>query len=517
MRRTLRALCVSGSSLSTTALSLALIATSTLTPAAFAQTTKVDPYYVVVSQESPMRADAGNVYYAVRLMKVGEVLRVDAENKGWLRVEYLPGTKAFVPAADGELSADASSLKLKTSSQLLAVDAGGIRPWWPLLEAPMPAGTTFSGVEVVKSADTTIEGYRVPAPPKARGWVAAGSVKRATPAEAQTYTGATAPPAAPAQTPSNPVAASKSDVAPAPQPPVITNPAKPGETTTTTATSPDGTTTTITTKTDAVPPGFEVVDNTGRSTLKQTESSSSSSTTTRVPAQPATSPTTPTDTAGVPITKRVTDVASLRSLYDRGMHAPTMNELNEVISEFDKSLAVFTTADPTLLNELTKRLDALRLKRDVMSAREASQALTRTIDERTRSLTLALSEVNRQAVYTIVGTMLPSTVYDGARGMPLLFRIDSPDTFSTRTVGYVVARSGIELSGKTGRVVGVIGDSKMDPALSVTIVDPTRIDVLNFIEGKYVIESSQTIERSSSTTEFRTSPPAPADPGDDSQ
>lgn len=512
MRQPFRALCVRWLSLSAIPAAAALA----ILPAhiTLAQATKVEPYYVVVTQDTPMRADAGNVYYGVRRLKPGDVLRIDGENKGWLRAEYLPGIMAFIPVAEAELSADQSSLKLKTSSQLLAVDMNGVRPWWPLLEAPLAAGTSFSGVEVVKAADGALEGYRVPAPAKARGWVAQGSIRRATAAEAQGYTGATPPPAAPAATPvptSSMVSPTKGGPATAPAAPSVAQPAGPGETTTTKTTSPDGTTTTTTTTTEPVPPGFEMVNNTGRTTLKQTTSSTSQTTTTPAAPGAASAPTEPKDAAGVPLTKRITDVAQLRSLYDRGMRAGAMNELNEIIGEFDKSLASLATADPHLLTELTKRLDALRLKRDVMSARESSQALTRTIDERTRSLSLALAEVNKQAVYTIVGTMLPSTVYDGSRGMPLLYRIDSPDVFSTRTVGYVVARDGIDLSGKTGRVVGVIGDSKMDPALSVTIVDPTRIDVLNFVEGKYVIESSQTIQQqnTTTTTEFRTAPAVP--------
>lgn len=548
MPRLISALCAS---LPLTLLSASLPALMPASQAA-AQVTKVTPYFVVASKDAPLRADAGNVYYAVRSIKPGEVLRVDAESKGWLRVEYLPGTPAFVPAAEGELSADAQTLKLKTSSQLLAVDASGVRPWWPLLESPLPAGTSFSQPKVIKAADGTVEGYHVPAPAKARGWIAQAATQKATDTQAASYTGPSGPPAAapqpaaPATTSTPPAptttpATADSSSSPTTMHPVarpqVTNPAKPGETTTTKTTNPDGGTTTTTTTTQPTPPGFELVNESGRTTTKETTRSTSSSTTTPV-APTSTAPAVVKDQTGVPITQRVSDIGTLRSIYDRGMRAGSIAELDEVIKEFDKSLVAMPNPDAKLLNELQKRLEALRLRRDLLAARESSQSLTRTIDERTRSLTMALADVQKQAVYTIVGTMLPSTVYDGSRGMPLLYRIDAPDTFSTRTVGYVVPRSGLELSGKTGRVVGVIGDSKLDPALSVTIVSPTRIDVLNFVEGRYVIESSQTVQSSTTTTTTTTNtttgpgapagtpPPAstpapapgtptPADPGDD--
>lgn len=501
MRRILRALCVqAGMAVGASAALLAVAA-----PTAFAQVTKVEPYYIVVEKDAPVRADAGNVYYSVRNLKAGDVLRVDGENKGWLRVEYLAGMPAYVPAAEGELSADAKTLKLKTSSQLLAVDSGGIRPWWPLLEAPLGAGTSFDNPQPIKSADGTVEGYHVPAPSKARGWIAQSACRRATPAEAQKYTGPSGPPASPTSSATTPAATppaaptTSTTTTTTPVPPAVIAPAKPGETVTTKSTSPDGTTTTTTTTTEPTPPGFEHVDKTGQTTLKQTTTSSSTTTTTSTPA-PVAQPAVALDTTGVPITKRISDIRTLQAIYDRGRDASSIAELNEIIREFEQSLAALSTADPKLLSELNKRAEALRLRRDLLDAKERSIAMTRTIDERTRTITLALADVQKQAVYTIVGTMLPSTVYDGSRGMPLLYRIDAPDTFSTRTVGYVVPRDGLNLVGKTGRVVGVIGDSKLDPALSVTIVNPSRIDVLNFVESRYVVESSETISSSTTTT-----------------
>lgn len=489
---------------------------------AAADVAPVAPRYVVVSADgAAMKCHDGSFYYDVRPLKKGEVLRVDGESKGWLRVEYLPGTPAYVPAAEGELTADGKTLKLKRATSLLAVNANGQPPWWNLLEANIPAGTTFSGVEVVKSADNTIVGFHVPAPAKARGYVARAAVEDATDAQARTYTGATPPPA-PAVAPAVTTAATTPPVTPAVttpsttastatpttpvQPPVVQNPAKPGETTTTTVemSNPPGTTTTKTTstQTEPVPAGFEAVDGTGRTTSTRTITQTS----TPVPVG-----STPPAAPAVPLTRRIDDINTLRSVYERGMTGDTA-ELGTTISEFQRSLGALTNADPRLVAELQKRLEALRLRQDIVNAKNASMTLTATIEERTRRMGLALAEVSKQAVYTIVGTMVPSTVYDGTRGLPLMYRIESPDTYSTRTVGYVVPRKGLDFITKTGRLVGIIGDSKIDPALAVTIVSPSRIDVLNYVEGKIIIESTESLQSSTSTTvEIHEPAPAPTD------
>ncbi len=497
-----------------------LTAPALVAPAA-AQVSDVQPYFVVVTGDNLMRADAGSIYYAVRRLKAGEVLRVDGETRGWLRVEYLPGTQAYVPAAEADAAGGA--VKLKSASKLMAVDAvNGVRPWWPLLSAPLPAGTAFASAEPVKTSDGAIDGYLVPAPARARGFVAQSAVRRATTAEAATYTGATAPAGAPAATgagastpaprPTVTIDPARGTPADAPKPPEVATPAPAGGTSTTTTsttpdpTSPTGTRTTSTTQTTTPPPGFEVVEGTGRTTVTRetsTEPVPGATTPAATPATPA-EPAVARDASGVPITQRVSDINTLRSIFDRGMRGESPADVEEAIREFQASLAALSSADANLVNELNKRLEALRLRRDLFSARATASALTTQIDERRRSMTTALAEVQQQAVYTIVGTMLPSNVYDGSRGLPLMYRVDAPDTYSTRTVAYVVPRDGIDLITKTGKVVGIIGESKLDPALGVTIVSPSRVDVLNFVEGRYRIESSESVERSTTTTETRT-------------
>src|SRR5205085_1760586 len=106
--------------------------------------------------------------------KQGEMVRVNGEGPGWVRAEYLPGMKAYVSASDVEAAKDAKTVKLTKPSQLMAFDASANpkAPWWPLdIEKPLPTGTVLDVISVQKAADEVVQGYIVPAPGKARGYI----------------------------------------------------------------------------------------------------------------------------------------------------------------------------------------------------------------------------------------------------------------------------------------------------------------------------------------------------------
>jgi len=156
-------------------------------------------------------------------------------------------------------------------------------------------------------------------------------------------------------------------------------------------------------------------------------------------------------------------------------------EIQTVIAEFNRKISSLgsTPDDQRMREGLEQRLRALTLRTELLETfkqvKDATEA-TAADDSRLRDL---VAEAERQSVYTVVGRIVPSTVYDGKRGMPLMYRIETVDTASTRTVGYVVPRQGVELLTKLGKVVGVVGDSRYDEALRMNLVSPRRVDVLN--------------------------------------
>jgi len=79
----------------------------------------------------------------------------------------------------------------------------------------------------------------------------------------------------------------------------------------------------------------------------------------------------------------------------------------------------------------------------------------------------------------MVGRLAPSAVYNGDR-LPLMYRVQSVDPLTgPRTIGYVRPQEGQRLDGSLGQIVGIIGSTTDDDALSLRIIRPERVDVLD--------------------------------------
>ncbi len=437
---------------STIPLSAGLAVLAPLATAAAQQVKAVEPYFVTVTKDNvPMKCADGGIFYAVSILKQGQVLRVDGEGPGWLRTEYLPGIKAYIKAADATADASGKTLKLSRPSRLMAANVQGSRPWQFLLDSDLPAGTSFTVLETLKGTDGTVEGYLVPAPAQARGYVKSDQVKRATPEEAAAYT----KPASGAATPP----------APRPQPVKPTTPATGGDPVPAPTTPPPATPTTPPSAIPATPEGEPAVP-------------ADPNATTPVPP-PVAPPTPPVD---APRLKVIKDIDTLRTLFNNVMQkAGSEAEINTVIAEFDRTTNTLggTPEDRRIHEALTSRREALTLRLEVFEASKKLRDRATAISERELKLREYVDNVEKQSIYTIVGRIVPSTVYDGKRGMPLMFRVESADSSSTRTLGYVVPREGLDLLTVSGKVVGIVGESRIDESLRLNIVAARRVTVLN--------------------------------------
>ncbi len=401
-------------------------------------------YVVITKDNAAMRCADGGHFYAVRMLKQGETVRVDGEGSGWLRVGYPAGTRAYVGQQEGTFDAAAKTLKLTRGTKMMAANEGGAAPWWPLLESDVGAGTTFNDAEPVKAADGTVQGYLVAAPAQSRGFVRAEMTRAASADEAAKAGG--------------PVVAKPVDAI------KTAESVKPAE-----ATKP----------TDGTTPAAEIVE------IKPTEAMPGPTTTTMTSGRTTSVPARPNPE----LTRRVDDINLLRDLFDRAMQrSETEAEVQTVISEFNRAIDALPTSgeDGRVRVALEQRRDALVLRQEIIQTRRKLNAPD-MLDDRMRQIRVAIEQANRQAIYSIVGRMLPSTVYDGKRGMAMMYRIESADISSTRTIGYVVPRDGMDLLPKLGKIVGIIGETKIDPALQLNIVAPIRVDELQVIGGKFEV------------------------------
>lgn len=77
--------------------------------------------------------------------------------------------------------------------------------------------------------------------------------------------------------------------------------------------------------------------------------------------------------------------------------------------------------------------------------------------------------------YDAVGQLLASGIYDGDNG-PRLFRLVEPSTY--RTLGYVQPGNAFDPQQVLGKIVGIVGNSKFDPALKLRVIEVKHLDLL---------------------------------------
>ncbi len=428
---------------------------------ATAQVDPVEPYFVTVSRDGvPLKCRDGSPYYAVKNLSSGQVLKVDGQSEGWVRVEYPPGLLAFARPEEVAPADSGKVVKLTKPSRLMAANvAGGERgSWWYLLDADLPAGTSFVVAQTLKNPDGKEYGYLVPAPKQARGYVKREFVRKATTEEIDAYNrSATGSPggepakpkteAAPTKPAESKPAVPAKPVAGAPQP----TPAKPVDKP---VTPP------------APPPSQPPAPVTPTATVPQP-----------VPGTPTVAPPPPTGTG---TNRPIAKLDVLSALYDEASSKPVEQaELDTVIAEFQRTIDSLgkTPDDERLSKQLAPRLKVLKMRAELQASMKKNSEVTTSLRRQSDEVAAQVAALNKLRQYDTVGKLVGSTVYDGKR-LPLMYRIVSAEPTSARTLAYIAPRSAEGLSDKIGRVVGVAGDSHFDPSLRVNIITPVRIDIL---------------------------------------
>lgn len=178
-------------------------------------------------------------------------------------------------------------------------------------------------------------------------------------------------------------------------------------------------------------------------------------------------------------------IERLEAAFDAVQKQPTETaELSELIAEYQKALADLPESPLTdrTRARMQRRIDLLSARADLQTQLLAIAEARPRIDEATQRAAAALADLERVRQYTVVGRLSTSTIYDGQR-LPMLLRIQSVGSPLPRTLAYI--RPGpLRLENKVGQLVGVIGESSMDPDLKLKIITPTRVDALQAIEPK---------------------------------
>jgi len=430
-----------------------------------AQVKDAAPYAAVVTADNtPLRCGDG-LYYRVADLSRGQVVEVDGESANWSRVAYPAGTPAYVKVEEATADEATATVRLKSPSALKAVHvaAGFGSSWKALLTAPINEGTTLKWLETVKDNGVVL-GYKVVAPAGAKGYVENKSLRKANSEEAARVGLAVARETAkPAVKPgeAKPADAKPTETKPAGTSPAVTNLADP--------IVPSGVTPGATPGTPT-PAALSMMPAVVPSVTPAADGS----------AQPTTAVDAAIETPDPKKPLRIGTLDQLESTFQAVRKQPIEQaELDALLTEFDRSIAS-AAENPEKqfqVKQLERRRDALKI---IKEARDRSLALTRAqqdIDSRGKLVNQRLAELEAQRVYTIIGLLVPSTVYDGKR-LPLMYRLQSVGSASPTTIGYLRPADALQLQTKVGTVVGVVGEASIDRSLMLNIIAPTRVDSL---------------------------------------
>lgn len=405
-------------------------------PGARAQVTNVAPYYAnVQADKAPLRSGAGERFYSVANLPAGTILIVDGENQGWSRVLYPASTPAFVRAEDASL--DGTTVKLTTDSRLRAASLvhGYAGSWQVLVDNALPAGAALTLIEPVKEGEVTIA-YKVQPPGEARAFVATASLRRATDPEVEAF-----------KAKGNTLAAL----------PVA------HETPTTGGTPNPGGLAIDLPKSD---PGAIAKPTTTPSTTAN---------------KPATGSPTPTaNPAGAqPVTAlRAKAGDDLEPLFKKVWAEPVLTaEVDELIAQYEQAITTLGQEQAGRKPALQQRLNALITRREYRDSLRTHEAERAQIDQQTIRLQEQLKQFQRTRVYTIVGILQPSTVYDGQK-LPLMYRVVSVGGTSPKTLGYIRKTAELDLDKHLGQIVGVVGETSIDRSLQLNLITPVVVDPL---------------------------------------
>ncbi|MFM9996957.1 MAG: hypothetical protein ACKVU4_14295 [Phycisphaerales bacterium] len=394
--------------------------------AARAQVAPVEPFWAAPTAETIVRSGDGEKFYPLARVKPETLLRVDAQGGGWSRVAYAPGMTVFIAADAVQLDPGGKSVRVvrPTHPRAAKLDTPrALGSWKPATEQPIAVGTVLTLAAPAAAEDAGGKtSYRVGAPHEARAFIATASLVRASPEQTAAYLNAL-------RARGVVVAGMETPAAPTPTGPgVITEPLPKSQ---------DG-------------------------TLAQGD------------------PGAPAKLDDKPKPRELTAAEKLEQSFAAIRRQPILDaEVAELIAQYEKAIAE-TEPSPTttpVRRQLQVRLDYLKMQADLQAELRAIEAAKPQINDEVARAAERLKDVEQARIYNVVGRLSASTLYDGKR-LPLMYRVQSVGGPLARTLGYLKPEEALKLEGKIGQIVGILGDSAVDPTLKITIITPRRVEVL---------------------------------------
>lgn len=506
----------------------AVVLVAGLAPLASAQLKDVEPYYAIVSAaNAPLRAGETNQFYSVGSVNQGTILVVDGEGQAWSRVTYPAGSFAFVRADDATYDSATKKLTLSKASRLFAANptSGMNGSWKALLTTALPAGTSLNVLQVDEAKTSGVIAYRVPVPAEGRAFTESQNLRRATQEEVNAFrskggTVAELPKSAAAPAPTSAPVAETKPVAAAPtSTPTSTPTSAPASAPVTqpsTGTPKVDTSLVAPMKTEGTagapaagttaPTAAPVTIDQGAGAANPAITPSTGSTPAVVPTTATTTPTPTATTSEVatpavrpvsPAMKTAARIKELDAAFSRVNAQPLGEaEYESLIAEYERSIEELSgELTPRQKAQLRGRLEILKFRKELREKQQALLNESSTTQQQNLQVLQRVTQVESTRVYTIVGQLQPSTVYNG-QTLPLMYRIQSVGTSVPRTLGYIKPDPKFALESKLGMLVGVIGETAIDKELRLNVIDPVRVDLLQNVPAQPVQQPPVTIPSS---------------------
>jgi hypothetical protein len=464
---------------------------------AIAQVEPVEPKWMTVARDAEMRCGELTTFYKVADLKAGQVVRMDARSPRWARIIYPEWQHAFVAVGDAVLTSETQLRLESAAARVRAPNAISGLPgsWRSLYLGEVKPGTLFTIIGKAESKDGQLIGYKVkPAFPPAvdqppHGYVELAALRDATAEEVAAHLAALQPRDA-ASSESKAVAAPPAvepESAPAVEPvqatpPTVDTPEEP-QAEAPGATEPEP-------APEAAAPTAADTSLLEEMAPPSPESPADAAPDQPAPAQAASEPATATldpsaaapEAAGSETEAPARDwlgwpelEAEMRRVRAKGGEAMD-DALDELIAEYERGLD--HAESPAISRAIETRLEWLRLRRDARDQRLALDAALSQAQQAGQAGRQGMQVWEDARGFDIVGRLVPSAIYDGRR-LPLMYRIRAvEDAGLVRTIGYIKDVPALNLGSKVGNIVGVIGDSRLDPALQLRVITPFRIETL---------------------------------------
>jgi hypothetical protein len=448
---------------------------------AIAQTDKEPQWKVITSETEAVRCGDQEIYYTITEFKRGTIVAVDGTSGDFSKVRY-PASLGVLVAADDVRTVKAGShvqlvneSQLKAESQLRGMDGS----WCPVFAKPLGAGIEMAVLETIRDQATDeVRGYRVapPRPPVVGSYpyvyIRTSALRDATPAEIAAHQGGKQvttgrPPlsAGPGNTGGNANTAEDIQEEVAEQ---------------VTQQDPEQREPVIDLREEQVIPETSLPD--PEEVTEESADDQPVEIQNAIPETRESAPVVNPEKTTRPATRLT--VSSLEALEASFTSARTMpreqldEALPELLAEFTRARDSAEEGDPSI-EPLEQRIEWIKIRIETRDQRRAIAQALAVADSQQIELNRKIEQWNDSRVYNLVGRLMLSGVYTGEH-LPLMYRVRVPDpiTGMERTIGYIAPKPDQDLRRFLGSVVGVIGDPVHDDALALTVLSPTKVELM---------------------------------------